>query len=276
MHEFNHIKMALFSDEYPMPLSQYIEQILFHDPSFTPSEQPSVSIYPPSPPDDRIFDSLHSAPKLLKSRTNRILLYCGSFNPPHRGHLHLLKHAFMRGTPLMNVIAAIILPRSDESVAQKVNKEDGRFMLGIDERRLLWEQDVCFPPWAWVYNRTSTHTPSFTIFLQRLTNVAKKDGFRIEFVPLYGAGFGEPSNPPDALYGCEAMILCDAARPADFQRSSGRLRDFDGCTRWKGYPINEDLLRQLAQAKAERALQGMETICPQEVCSMLEDGMSKE
>ena len=266
--------MALFP-QYPVPLLQYIEQILVHDPSFSPSPEPSVSIYPPSPPDERIFDSLHSAPKLLKLRTNRILVYCGSFNPPHRGHLHLLKHAFMRGTPLMNVIAAIILPRSDESVARKVKEEDGKFMLGIDERRLLWEQDICFPPWAWVYNRTSTHTPSFTAFSQRLTKAAKDDGFCIEFVPLYGAGFGEPTNPPGPLYGCEMMILSDAARPADYQRPSGRLRDIDGCTRWIGASVNEILIRKLAEAKANRALQGLETICPQEACSMLKDGMSE-
>ena len=259
-------------NQYSAPLALYIEQIIAHKPTFSPSPQPSVSIYPPLPPNDPLFDSFHSAPKLTNYRTNRILTYCGAFNPPHRGHLHLLKHVFTRGTPGMNVIAAIILPRSDERLAQKVKAEDGKFMLGLDERRLLWEQDVCFPPWAWVYNQPST----FTTFSEKLTKAAEKDGFSLEFIPMYGAGFGQPDNPPDPLYGCKTMILSDAARAAHFQRPSGRLRDFDGWTKWRGMHIHHDSLRRQAQAKANCALQAMETICPSEASSMLKDGMYKK
>ena len=183
--------------------------------------------------------------------------------------MHLLKHAFTRGTHDMNVIAAVILPRSDQSVANKVKAEKGNFMFGIDERSLLWKQDICFPPWAWVYNDSTT---SFTKFSQRLIRAAEKDGYLLEFVPLYGAEGATPSNPPDPVYGCKTIILSDAARATEYQLSSGRLKDFDGCTKWRGLSINEDLLRKCKQVSMHRAVQNLKTICPQDVDSMLEDG----
>ncbi len=177
----------------------------------------------------------------------------------------------------MNVIAAIILPRSDEAVAQKVKEEDGKFMFGIDERCLLWTQDLCFPPWAWVYNNSAT---SFTMFSQRLIQATEKDGYSLEFIPSYGAGIATPNSPPNPVYGCKTIIMSDAARAADFQRSSGRLRDFDGCTRWSGMRIDEDQLWRNAQSNARwmanHALLATKTICPHKLCSVQKDGMSKE
>ena len=254
------------------PLALYIEQASFHEPFFFPSPIPNVSVYPPSPPNNQIFDSLHSAPTLEKSRTNRVLLYPGSFNPPHRGHLHLLKHAFTRGTHDLNVIAAMVLPHSDASVYTKVKAENGKFMFGIEERCLLWKQDLCFPAWAWVYNKSGQ---SFAKFSERLLQVVEKDGFSLEFVPLYGAGIASPDSPPSPAYGCKTIIMTNAARRADFQRSSGRLRDFEGCTKWRGIRINKDRLRHNAELYASRNLLEMKTICPQEAYNMLKDGMSK-
>lgn len=251
------------------PLALYIEQVYGHEP-VSPCPHPKVAVYPPSPPINEIFGSLHTAPTLDNTRTNRILVYPGSFNPPHRGHLHLLKHVFMRGTYDLNVIAAIIVPRSDESVSRKVQKEDGKFMFGNDERCLLWKQDLCFPPWAWIYGSGTT---SFTTFSERLVEATKKDGYSLEFVPLYGAGIGSPNSPPGPAYGCKTIIMSDAARAAEFQRASGRLRDFDGCTRWRRISVNEDGLRRHAKAKASDALLAMKTICPREARRMLEDGM---
>ena len=257
------------------PLALYIEQVSYHKPLFSPLQHPTVSIYPPSPPDNPIFDSIHSSPKLEKFRTNRVLTYPGSFNPPHRGHLHLLKHAFTRGTHDLNVIAAIILPRSDRSVANKFKAEKGNFMFGIDERSLLWKQDICFPPWAWVYNDSTT---SFTSFSKRLIQATEKDGYSLEFVPLYGADIASPSDPPDPAYGCKMIILSDAARAAGYQRSSGRLsgrlKDFDGCTKWNGLRIREDQLRIIKRWVIYHAVHTLKTIYPNERDCMLEAGMS--
>lgn len=249
------------------PLALYIDQVSNHVPA-SPSQHPKVTIYPLSPQKSQIFASFRSAPTLDKVRTNRVLIYPGSFNPPHRGHLHLLKHVFMHGAHDLNVIAAIILPGSDESVGGKVRREGGYFMFGRDTRGLLWKQDLCFPPWAWVYEGKS-----FTPFLQRLSQATEKDGYSLEYVPLYGPQIGSPSNPPDPAFGCKTIIMSDAARRAEFQRSSGRLRDFSGCTEWRRVHVDEDELRWHAKAKAKHALQAMKTIKPLETLNMLIDGM---
>ena len=251
------------------PLALYIEQVSGQQP-VCPCPNPRVTTYPPSPPKNQIFDSLHSTPMLDNTRTNRILVYPGSFNPPHRGHLHLLKHVFLRGVHDLNIIAAIIIPASDKSVSKKVQAADGTFMFGRDERCLLWKQDLCFPSWAWVYESSTT---PFTTFLERLILVTKKDGFSLEFVPLYGAGIGSPSSPPGPAYGCKTVILSDAARAADFQRSSGRLRDFSGCTKWRRICVDQDALRRHARAMARYALEYMKTVSRREALGMLNDGM---
>lgn len=176
----------------------------------------------------------------------------------------------MRGAHDLNVIAAIILPRSDESVSRKVKEGDGKFMFGIDERRLLWKQDLCFPPWAWVYENSTT---TFTRFSERLIEATKKDGYALSFVPLYGPDVASPSNPPDPVYGCDTIILSDAARVAEYQLFSGRLTNFNGCTKWTGVRVDEDVLRRTLKVKASHDLRTMKTINPDEARRMLEDGI---
>ena len=249
------------------PLALYIEQVQSDQ---SASATPRVTVYPPSPPNNPIFDSLHSAPFLSKKRTNHILVYPGSFNPPHRGHLHLLKHAFTRGTHDMNVIAAIIHPRSDESLSRKVKAENGKFMFGRRERCLLWKQDICFPPWAWVYENSGA---SLTQFSKQLIRATEKDGYALEFVPLYGAEGASPSSPPSRGYDCKTIILSDAARAADYQCSSGRLIDFEGYTKWRAVRIDGDLLLCTMRAKARRALKAKQDFPIEEASDMPRDGM---
>lgn len=146
-------------------------------------------------------------------------------------------------------------------------------MFGADERSLLWRQDICFPPWAWVYNDRTT---SFRIFCQRLIHATEQDGYSLEFVPLYGAGAASSDSPPTPVFECKRIILSDAARVAEYQRSSGRLKDIYGCTKWRRLCFHEDILRQTKTESMHRVVQGLKTICPQEVHSMLEDGMFRK
>ena len=188
-----------------------------------------------------------------------------------QGHLQLLKHTFLHGVHDLNVIAAIILPRTDKSVQKKCESAGGTFMFGMEERCTLWEQDPAFPPWAWVYRDT---TKSFSGFKERLKQAAKKDSFDIDFVMLYGPEIGSPDDPPTSVYGCEIIIMSDAARQASFQRSNGRIADFQHCTRWKRVTVDRDQLEHYARAKAHRAMlrMSMRSICLNETESMPKTG----
>ena len=64
------------------------------------------------------FGPVQPASRLRKSRTNHILIYRGSFNPSHRGHMEVLRHGFFQGGDDLNITAAFIVPRDDDEVVR--------------------------------------------------------------------------------------------------------------------------------------------------------------
>jgi hypothetical protein len=67
-------------------------------------------------------------PLLKKGKTNRILVYPGAFNPPHRGHMRALQHAFHECGPEFNAVAAIVLLAPDTYLSYK-NETSSRNLL---------------------------------------------------------------------------------------------------------------------------------------------------
>src|SRR5271154_5228565 len=76
-------------------------------------------------------------PLLSKDRVNRVLSYSGSFNPPHVGHLGVLRHVF-ESSPDLNIVAGI---ESVEHIGKK-NRYSGQcLVLSREQRSKLWKGD---------------------------------------------------------------------------------------------------------------------------------------
>ena len=183
-----------------------------------------------------------------------------------------MNHIFEHGVHDLNVVAAIITPRADNSVLKKCQSAGGTFMFGIDERSILWEQDIAFPRWAWVYRDV---TRSFSDFLERLKQAAKQDGYNIEFVMMYGCEIATPEDPPTGAYDCEIIIMSDVARRASYQRSNSRIRNFRSCTKWKPVRVDNARLERLARLNAHRAMLRMQSKLLNGAGTTLDDGASR-
>jgi hypothetical protein len=120
-------------------------------------------------------------PQLRKGVMNRILVFLGSFNPPHVGHKLLLTHVFFR-SDLKNIVAAIISLNCTRSVKNKIKDEPDALVLSRKERARLWEDEL-LTPWSWVdpYKHQSDGD-----FGNALLDAVESDGSRIEFILVVG------------------------------------------------------------------------------------------
>ncbi|KAI4097945.1 MAG: hypothetical protein L6R37_006764 [Teloschistes peruensis] len=202
-------------------LELYMKKVYDHQPK-----------HPRQIPESRFFPDSCEAPKLVKGKINRIILYNGAFNPPHQGHLSLLRHIFYHGVHDLNVVAAFVQTLADNYSLKKGRAAGGSFAFDRDTRCMLWKQHLHFPDWAWVHESDER----FSGFLARLKEVTSADDFEVDYLPLKGPWEYEhisPWHPVDFHYGATMLIISDASRAADYQRSSGRIRNFTGYNKWK-------------------------------------------
>jgi hypothetical protein len=167
-------------------------------------------------------------PLLSKDKVNRVLIYPGSFNPPHVGHLGVLRHAF-ESSPDLNIVAGIVFPLAVEYIEEK-NCESGRcLVLSREQRSELWKRDARFPAWAFAPNCKSSGQ-----LREKIANAAKKDGYEILYIRLGGPGswdFSWPWGHMDADF--TEHLISDAARSAPFLRPDGVPQPVKGYTTWK-------------------------------------------
>ena len=174
-------------------------------------------------------ENIHS-PTLQHGTTNRILIYRGSFNPPHKGHLALLNYAFANCWRDLNIILAIILPLDDHSVFSKVSstESDDRKLLKLtrDERVKIWLGYGGLPGYYWVFPDFSFEWP---LFEDNLLIEVEGAGFSLEFCYLFGAD--HMKNVPCRYYWsrCRNLISSDVGRDTEMAGASGmgQLGDYD-------------------------------------------------
>jgi Cytidylyltransferase-like len=149
--------------------------------------------------------------QLSKDQPNRILIYIGSFNPPHISHLQVLRHA-LESSPDLNIVAAII-SMMDEDHLERKNQLSGRSLVLTSKKRAkLWYEDSRFPACAWVCE-------SWTIFdnLQKdLVREATKDDLEIRFMSLRGPDSWNVLDPPMPNSTYQEYLISDAGREAEW------------------------------------------------------------
>ncbi|KAL8927559.1 MAG: hypothetical protein Q9208_002364 [Pyrenodesmia sp. 3 TL-2023] len=180
------------------------------------------------PPANRQF-RFKQNPVLSEESDNVILSYRGSFNPPHRGHLAVLWHAYYQLAESLNIVAAVVLLRSDESVQGKCSARNKNEVICFEDRARLWKQDPNFPPWAWVSE--DSKSASFSSIAQRLKKLARKDDCKIRLAELLGPDCCGPDLAESYFH--EMTIVSDAGREAIYDRLDGLERfQQSGFTSW--------------------------------------------
>ena len=210
----------------------------------------------------RVYDSLSSEasnnanrpfndnqardPPLLRPwGVNRILVFPGTFNPPHMGHLNLLNHIFENAGHDMFLSGAIIIPSDDAQVQKKLRHEQQPFILPREERVQLW-REAELPDKSWVFDRGYE---DYRTFVTRLREEMKPSGIELQFVLLAGPDWVRCDFlviPTD--FCCTDMITSDVSRPVEF-RGSTTLYQVLGCGPWERSTFDVERLRRQFDAK---------------------------
>ncbi|KAI1454546.1 hypothetical protein F4805DRAFT_309060 [Annulohypoxylon moriforme] len=194
--------------------------------------------------------SAQHTPTLKKGRKNRILLYNGCFNPPHRGHLAHLQHAFRHCGADINVVGALVLVAANHFIQWKYGRNSNDIRLDVKQRVDLWREGLRAAAenknddenregkgegvnWCWVLPENDW--PRVADVLER---DFANDGFDVEFVGLVGGDKVSTRYVQHGSWGCRMTITTNISRPLDFYDNSGNtggstLKNLRNHTPWK-------------------------------------------
>jgi hypothetical protein len=232
----------------PTTILPYLQATLHH-----PSLAGTVSIYRPhastSPP-------ITYAP-LSRTKPNTLLLYPGSFNPSHVGHLATIQYLYSHRHDLH--ITTLFLYCDPTSTIHSKKKKFGKVILPLNLRNEIFYNTPELTPLIkenWLKILIGTIT-SHILFLRHLTDSISSSGFDIKLVGFLGGDklsiHCAPHEKPGELgmWGpLDEFLILNARRPVDFytpvplpspgsisKHSPGNL---PGCTKWERGVSDDD------------------------------------
>ncbi|KAF4968977.1 hypothetical protein FZEAL_10319 [Fusarium zealandicum] len=218
-------------------LGDYVERI------YSKGQDPSLS-------SNRPFNNgTATNPPLLRPHgVNRILLFPGSFNPPHHGHLDLLRHVFENAGDDLYIVAAIILLTDDSRLEKKIKNRENPLVLSREYRVNLWRGTGIPVDWAWVYDKTQDNWETFR---DVLVKDLRKDHIDLKFILLGGPDATSADGSCNPTYwGCSDSITSDISRPVDF-RYPNTLRQISGCSMWEKVQYDRARLERQIRARTK-------------------------
>jgi hypothetical protein len=207
-------------------------------------------------------------PQLQSNCVNRTLFYPGCFNPPHTGHLALLRHVLDRSGADLNIIAGVVFPLSDAALARKLGPNNDEIKFGKEERVRLWEG---YGPAGdfWIFGHSDN---DWELFQHNLLRDTARDGFEVRISLLYGPDhLQEMETLPIEPWGCKEIFFSDIGRDT-LITSSGHmlLKQLDLYSPWKRCTVDCEAARKAAEAAASWMISGFFMIGPQSGSTMLE------
>lgn len=209
-------------------------------------------------------------PLMRADRENRVIIYCGAFNPPHTGHVacivDALQHA-ARDPDLGNFVACIVVPLDDEHLRQKEGSKlaNDPSTSTITTPMTLSRMDRADLLSSYIHSehsglddqlRSRVHVwapaqaKSFTDIPQLLAGAAGYQGFYMDFVMLRSCEYlyhGEKgaTRYPRAIHPQCSMVLFTSVGG----RNKGEIWQADGSlwplgqpwTGWEALVMNENL-----------------------------------
>ncbi|KAE8327996.1 hypothetical protein BDV39DRAFT_174804 [Aspergillus sergii] len=166
---------------------------------------------------------------LQPNQENLILVYGGSFNPPHQGHIDVILSGL---NPILAAVSIIILPSEDFHLRNKLAKSHSEFFLNMKRRADILDAIPSIPKqkvWVW----PSTWYP-FKTCIDALVRLTAADGFEVAFSHLIGPDNVIPNDPLDIFpYRLPRILVSNKARHiAAHFRPDGRPERWNGFEEW--------------------------------------------
>jgi nicotinic acid mononucleotide adenylyltransferase len=177
---------------------------------------------------------------ILRSEgSNRVLVFPGAFNPPHKGHIQLLNSIREDTLKLLHIRGVIIFPHDDEHIQHKTELE--QFSLGLTKsRRLsLWGDAEGFPKNdTWIFGGSRK---SLVRLQKQLQGDLRRKNISLSFLLLVGPDWITTHSIYDPWqWKCTEAITSDVCRLVDF-RCEYTLRQLPGCSDWTLSTFRNDI-----------------------------------
>ncbi|KAF2430329.1 hypothetical protein EJ08DRAFT_649637 [Tothia fuscella] len=139
---------------------------------------------------------------LSRNKINRIIIYSGSFNPPHIKHAKIIREALQVCRSDYGLVGFVLLPDFDDILRKKLEDAHEALFLPYETRSAMLRQHASpadeltrLPSNTWVYEHPSMmdevpnagqvpQAERSNKFLVKLKKLAAEDGYFIEFTGL--------------------------------------------------------------------------------------------